>query len=337
MSRSVTGSECQRSAERFQLDQATWEHGRVINLSVDGACLLDERSMSPVRGGESMTIEISTGASKLTLPVQVRWARYSQSAKGRLLGVQFPPLSAQYRKAIESLARFGYFEPMACAERSAESCSPEVESQTAEPKRASAPASRPGAMPDLYRVLSLRTDADQEQIKAAFRREATRWHPDTCTSPDAAERFMEVSKAYRVLNDPLARERYDSLLRASNAVPAPAAASSPGNSDRRQKGRLRSAELSSNYGPVVNVSCDGLQVLSRKWFGLRRGRTIRLQLHDGSEKLVLSAQIAWMFKAGSARRVGLQLLFANDIERANYSQFVRNDVPSASSGMRNAA
>lgn len=64
-------------------------------------------------------------------------------------------------------------------------------------------------MPDYYRVLGVGPNASQEDIKRAYRRLAREYHPDTNASPDAEERFKEISAAYEVLSDPAKRERYD--------------------------------------------------------------------------------------------------------------------------------
>jgi hypothetical protein len=340
MSRSDTSAECLRKAERFRLDGATWDHGRVVNLSSAGACLIDERTMSPIRGGTCQTIQIGSGGQTLTLPVEVRWTRHSASASGRLIGVHFPTLSPAYAKAIETFARFGYVEPILCAERASQACDPHIgaepdpsapgskssqagdghagNSQQAAGKKTDS-VSRPTV--DLYRMLGLRPDASEEDIKTAFRREAARWHPDTCSSPDAAERFMDVSKAYRVLRDQAARAQYDALLRAVPEKKAATETSSP--ADRRDKGRLRCAELRCNLGEVLNASADGLQVLGKRRFGQKKGKQVNLRLTDGGQQMHISAEIAWIFDAGNGRRMGLQLHFANEQERMSYWQMVR--------------
>eukprot|EP01087_Luapelamoeba_hula_P011645 TRINITY_DN3187_c0_g1_i1.p1 TRINITY_DN3187_c0_g1~~TRINITY_DN3187_c0_g1_i1.p1 ORF type:complete len:1507 (+),score=271.77 TRINITY_DN3187_c0_g1_i1:222-4742(+) len=48
-------------------------------------------------------------------------------------------------------------------------------------------------------VLGLALSAEEEEIKAAYRRLAMRWHPDKNPSPDATSKFQEISYAYRKL------------------------------------------------------------------------------------------------------------------------------------------
>ena len=68
-------------------------------------------------------------------------------------------------------------------------------------------------MSTLYHVLGLAQGASHEQVKAAFRTLARRFHPDVNAGNDAAEqRFKEVSQAYETLADPGARAAYDRAL-----------------------------------------------------------------------------------------------------------------------------
>lgn len=62
---------------------------------------------------------------------------------------------------------------------------------------------------DYYEVLGVPRDADQDQIKSAFRRSARQYHPDVNDSPDAEERFKELNEAYAVLSDQQRRSAYD--------------------------------------------------------------------------------------------------------------------------------
>jgi molecular chaperone DnaJ len=62
---------------------------------------------------------------------------------------------------------------------------------------------------DYYELLGVPRDADDLQIKKAFRRLARELHPDVSAEPDAQERFREVAEAYEVLSNSETRQLYD--------------------------------------------------------------------------------------------------------------------------------
>jgi curved DNA-binding protein len=65
---------------------------------------------------------------------------------------------------------------------------------------------------DYYQVLGVSRDADEKEIKSAFRRQARECHPDVNPGdPDCEERFKEINEAYEVLSDPEKRAKYDQL------------------------------------------------------------------------------------------------------------------------------
>ena len=62
---------------------------------------------------------------------------------------------------------------------------------------------------DYYEVLGVPKDADEKQIKSAFRKLAKQYHPDLNKGKDAEEKFKEVQEAYEVLSDEKERKTYD--------------------------------------------------------------------------------------------------------------------------------
>ena len=64
---------------------------------------------------------------------------------------------------------------------------------------------------DYYALLGVTPDATSAQIKSAYRKLAKQYHPDVNDSPDAAEKFREITEAYDTLLDPDRRSLYDLL------------------------------------------------------------------------------------------------------------------------------
>ena len=48
-------------------------------------------------------------------------------------------------------------------------------------------------------ILGLREDADEDEIKKAYRSKILQFHPDKNKSPDAADKFLEIQEAYNYL------------------------------------------------------------------------------------------------------------------------------------------
>lgn len=72
---------------------------------------------------------------------------------------------------------------------------------------------------NLYDLLGVSIEAEQAEIRKAYRKRALDCHPDkNPDNPQAAERFHELSKALEILTDVTARAAYDKVLKAKKAA-----------------------------------------------------------------------------------------------------------------------
>ncbi|MEM2760234.1 MAG: molecular chaperone DnaJ [Nitrososphaerales archaeon] len=62
---------------------------------------------------------------------------------------------------------------------------------------------------DYYDILGVPRNAGKDEIKQAYRKLALKYHPDRNKSPDAEEKFKEISEAYAILSDDEKRRVYD--------------------------------------------------------------------------------------------------------------------------------
>src|SRR5437773_6249400 len=63
---------------------------------------------------------------------------------------------------------------------------------------------------DFYAVLGVSREADEAEVKKAYRKLAMEHHPDRNNGDKAAEeKFKEITEAYEVLRDPEKRAAYD--------------------------------------------------------------------------------------------------------------------------------
>ena len=65
---------------------------------------------------------------------------------------------------------------------------------------------------DYYKILGVKKDASQKEIKKAYRKLAAKYHPDKNPNNKAAEnKFKEINEANEVLGNKEKREQYDTL------------------------------------------------------------------------------------------------------------------------------
>jgi len=64
---------------------------------------------------------------------------------------------------------------------------------------------------DYYETLGIPRNADDKEIKKAYRNLARKYHPDVCKESGAEEKFKEINEAYSVLSDDQKKRQYDQL------------------------------------------------------------------------------------------------------------------------------
>ncbi|KAG7459023.1 hypothetical protein MATL_G00226800 [Megalops atlanticus] len=62
---------------------------------------------------------------------------------------------------------------------------------------------------DYYEVLGISKEANEEELKKAYRKLALKFHPDKNHAPGATEAFKKIGNAYAVLSNPEKRKQYD--------------------------------------------------------------------------------------------------------------------------------
>lgn len=314
-------------AGRAKLIGLSWDHGEVVDLSASGALLrCDGATMKTLYKGEMRDLTIRSDFEILRLRAQVAWIRREGVAsKCYLVGVSFLGLSAPQRAAIDSFARNGFVRPNAEPE-------PFKFESAAEGAAAHAQAreqrSTIAGIVDLYALLGVKPGDSDETIRAAYRSQATRWHPDHCREPHAAARFDEITKAYQLLRDPERRTRYDALVRQSLAsVLGPPPAQRPeSRSDRRDGPRLRAEGLTTSLGPVLDASNSGVRVEATAR-GLKPGKSIPMWIAADDRALELTARVQWVRPSGLGKKqAGLRLEFASEAQRKAFWELVRAEL-----------
>src|SRR5579863_7773269 len=110
---------------------------------------------------------------------------------------------------------------------------------------------------DHYEVLGVRRGAPPDEIKSAFKRLASQYHPDlNQNDPSAHDRFKEINLAYQVLSDESRRTMYDRFGHRAEAPGSPFASGGP---------------FAGGFVDISDIAIDGILGDLLGVFGVGRG------------------------------------------------------------------
>ena len=64
---------------------------------------------------------------------------------------------------------------------------------------------------DYYEILGIKKNADEKEVKSAYRKLARKYHPDVNKADSSSAKFKDINEAYEVLSDKDKRRKYDAL------------------------------------------------------------------------------------------------------------------------------
>jgi DnaJ family protein B protein 4 len=70
-----------------------------------------------------------------------------------------------------------------------------------------------------YEILGVSKDANDQEIKKAYRTLSLQYHPDRNKEPDAQAKFQDISHAYEILSDSQTKSQYDAELNGTGGNP----------------------------------------------------------------------------------------------------------------------
>ena len=152
-----------------------------------------------------------------------------------------------------------------------------------------------------YDILGINKDASQDEIKKAYRKLASKYHPDVSTDPKANEKMALLNEAYDTLKDPMKRADYDQY----------------GTNSYNSESNNDTGYTYYNYNPNSNYEYSGGYVYPKSAFSI--GRLILTILFLGIVFTALYRLIVYgasLFKENNGS-------FINDFE---YSYYTNNEV-----------
>lgn len=186
-----------RKHQRHHTKTVSCALGEVLDMSAAGL-RLSSKSKPPLQPGRTAQIRLAHPKGDLIVAVELRWLKRTGLFRYEM-GLQFLDVTPQTQATLDNLARFGFVAAADGSQRPTSSMKASV------------------VLPDYYRVLGLKKGATPEDVRAAYRELAKKFHPDRTahsglSCADAAAGFMRIQEAYDVLNDAEQRTTYDGRL-----------------------------------------------------------------------------------------------------------------------------
>lgn len=222
-----------RRAQRHEAHGLRCPLGNLKDISTTGLRCECEGKPS-VCVGQVIPLVIRNEGQGIKVQGEVVWVRRIGGVMSKTfqIGLRFRNVSGKLHQALDQLSRFGYVNASELLEEPTPIPEPATQSPRPAPAASKAASTGPQGssdgsslrsvcdveIEDLYRVLEVNPNADDNEIKKAYHQQAKRWHPDVCKEPSAREKFEDVNKAFQVLRDPNLRRRYDQMLRASKTM-----------------------------------------------------------------------------------------------------------------------
>jgi len=153
-------------------------------------------------------------------------------------------------------------------------------------------------MTNPYEVLGVTPEAGADEVKAAYRKLAMRYHPDRNPgNKEAEERFKQISEAYAVLRDPDARARFDRYGTTGNG-----AAGAPDFSTVDWRTIFREADIPINWDAREGAPHTGNAVFDAL-FGMMTGLFRNAGLLPGETREIRVQVPLPLARSGGPRRV----------------------------------
>lgn len=185
-----------RGAQRFAARDLTCVLGPLVDLSESGMRVRHE-GRPGLRRGDLCVFTVESGKQSVRVQGRVAWVRRTSWSEFQM-GIAFEDVRPGIRVALAQLARWGTIRLDRSVERTAGCTGEEAATAAVE-------------VVDLYAIVGVKNDATPEEIRRAYHARAKETHPDTCKEADAAERFDELNKAFKVLCVPKLRSMYDDM------------------------------------------------------------------------------------------------------------------------------